>query len=231
MKRKHLMAMGLTAAVAAGLAGVAAATAIQSPAPAQAQTQMDGTRYTPASELTATQLLNAKVISAQGRATGRIERIRMDAGGQADWVWLHFNDGFGGWTLRAPVSGLYADRVSGTLRADRTAEELRRLAEADPEAAASTATAIPAYAAPASRLMGLTIVEEDDDRLGFVHSVNVDENGAVDTLVVERRFGLFSAKMERYELPAEQVTYLPVTQRLMVRETPQPALASLSHLG
>ncbi|GEM_PF-6510553 len=231
MPRKTMIRMGIlggAAVVATAAALTVAHAGGQQAAPAFAPETASGARYSPASELGAADLLNAPVLSAQARGMGRITKVNFDDRGQVEWVWLRFDGVFSDWELRAPVSSLYMDRTAGKLRTDRTLDELRRLAEADPETSARTATAIPARYAPASRLMGLKIVGNRDDQVGYVHSVRADASGAADYLIVERRFGLFHAKTERYTVPADQVSYLPVTQKLKIHEMPQPVLASLS---
>lgn len=235
MTPKTLIRFGCSGAGVAGLAAMAL-VAVQAAEPgAEASppvTWSDAdSRYVRAAELRASDLLHATVFAAHDRAAGRIVKISFDRSGSAEWVWLRFDGMFGQWSLRTPIAGLYYDRVEGRLRTDRPLEQLHRLAAADPEIHPSTATAIPARVAPAARLMGLKIVGDRDNQVGWVHSVRAGANGGAEELVVERRFGLFHAKTERYVVPADMVSYLPVTQQLVIHDMPQPVFASLDSRG
>lgn len=211
------VALGWAAAQAGG-PGVALAPAAYAPGDA---------RYMAASELGVSDLLYATV-HTEGAGAGRIAQIDFAGSRSPQWVWLRFDGPWNSWTLRAPIASLYYDRARGRLRTDRPLDELRRLAAVDPETSVRTATAIPARSAPASRLMGLRIVGERNDSFGHVHSVRADASGAAEALVVARRFGLFHAKTERYTVPADRVSYLPVTRQLVIHDMPQPRLASLA---
>ena len=224
MKYKYIALAGAAALIAAG----APAHINQTSTDAIADHTFDfsSARFAPAVQIEVSRLLSADVTSSDSFGHGRIHHLSFDDRGTPEWVWLEFGDYLNNWTVRAPVSDLYYDRQTGEVITRPELSDLKERARMDREAKPETATRLSAEFMPPARLMGVRVLNAQGDAYGRVHSVEVAEDGAVESIRIESGFGLLGLKQHVVSVPADKINYLPIMEKAVIEGPAAPQFAA-----
>lgn len=167
--------------------------------------------------LSGNQLVEARLTDVNGRASGHIERVFLDEGGDIAALRVRWRAGLADGTvlLEQPIDRFSYNPAANHLVADAGFETLRRWSDED-RASGRSDDGVALAAVGPGLLNGAVVNSRNGERLGRVVEVIESETGDPATLVIASRSGWLDQRVTRRAVPAEGAVWIAAERAVTI---------------